>query len=110
MDKKLGLAAIRAAIASGRTSQINIATALGIDQSQVSRIAAGKFRRMSGHALNVCKYAYSLQAIDQANSKDPRLASELERKVAQLITISPNAAEALTYMLDALIDDLSSRQ
>jgi hypothetical protein len=109
MDKESGLAAVRFAITSGRTSQSNIATALGIDQSQVSRIAAGKFRRMSGHALNVCKYAYSLQAVDQANSKDPKLASDLERKVAQLITISPNAAEALTHMLDALIDELSPR-
>lgn len=107
MNKETGIAALKAVIASKVESRSSLARKLGIDASQVSRIASGQFRRMSGNALNVCKFAYSLQALDQARSKAPKLTTELESKMAQLITISPGAAEALTHMLDVLIEDLS---
>lgn len=62
---------------------------------------------MSGHALNVCKFAQQLQASEFAKYQQPSLAAEIDKKVAQLIAFSPSAATALDAMLSALLEDLT---
>lgn len=107
MDKESGLLALRTVISSEIASRSSIAKELGIDPSQVSRIAAGKFRRMSGHALDVCKFALALQAAEHARTSQPSLIANIDRKVAKLTALSPNAAIALDTMLSALIEELT---
>lgn len=108
MDRKTGLSILQNVIDSGLVSKSVMARELGVHPSQVSRIAAGKFRRMEGHALKACKFALLLQSKEQAHAERPKLVTDLDSKVAQLIAISPHAAEALSNMLGALIDDLSA--
>lgn len=104
MDRETGMAALQAIIASGEESRSSIARALGIDASQVSRIASGQFRKMSGHALDVCKFAWSIQAQEQARIKRPELANKLSRLAVQLTEKNPEAAQALAGMLQTLIE------
>ncbi len=63
---------------------------------------------MSGHALEICKFAYRLQIIDLANEKDKRLIPELEQKIIQLAVLKPQAAEALNALLTTLVDELAN--
>jgi transcriptional regulator with XRE-family HTH domain len=105
MNKEAGVAALQAIIKSDTESMSSIARKLGVDASQVSRIASGKFRRMTGHALNVCKFALSLQAQQQARKADPELTDKLSLLAAQLVNKNPEAAQALAGILHTLIDD-----
>lgn len=102
MDKTSGVRALNAVISSGVT-RTAIARRLNIHPSQVSRIAAGKFRRLDGHALRVCKYAQLLCSRSDAPQGLPSSAGELEAKVIRLMQLNPEAAEALSEMLDALV-------
>lgn len=104
MNRETGIAALRSVITSGVESRSSIARLLGIDASQVSRIASGKFRRMSGHALDVCKFAYSIQAREQAIRKRPELADQLSKLAIQLTEKNPDAAQALVGMLQTLVE------
>ena len=47
-------------ISSGSLTQIQLAEATGVHQSQVSRILSGKALRASKNVLKLCKYAESL--------------------------------------------------
>lgn len=104
MERESALRALRSAIHSGLASKADIARELQIHPSQVSRIVAGKFRRMDGHALRVCKFAISLQATQTPHRGSSRLAFGLEEKIAQIVSINPAAAEALSAMLEAFIE------
>lgn len=104
MDKETGIKVLKEVIRSGKTTRSYIANEFNVDQSQVSRIVNGKFKRMSGHALEICKFAYRLQIIDQANEGDKKLIPELEQKLIQLAVARPQAAEALNALLSALVD------
>lgn len=113
MERDAALRALRSAIQLGLTSKANIAKELEIHPSQVSRIVAGKFRRMDGNALLVCKFAIFLQTKRVPQGVSSRLAFELEEKVTQIVSINPVAAEALLAMLEAFIEQwslLSARQ
>lgn len=103
------MAALQSVIASGVESRSSIARVLGIDASQVSRIASGKFRRMSGHALDVCKLAYSIQSREQAHIKRPELANRLSELAAELTEKNPDAAQALVGMLQTLVAEEGDR-
>lgn len=105
MNKEIGIATLRAVIDSGKESQSSLARELGIDASQVSRIASGRFRRMSGHALSVCKLARSIQSREQAQIKRPELADRLSRLAVQLTEKNPDAAQALAGMLQTLVEE-----
>ena len=105
MNRETGIATLQAVIASGKESRSGLARALGIDASQVSRIASGQFRRMSGHALEVCELAWSIQAREQARIKRPELADRLSRLAVQLTEKNPDAAQALAGMLQTLVEE-----
>lgn len=104
MNRETGIATLQEVIASGAESRSSLARKLNIDASQVSRIASGKFRRMSGHALDVCKLASSIQSQKQAQIKRPELAERLSQLALQLTDKNPDAAQALVSMLQTLIE------
>lgn len=105
MNKEIGISALRAVIASGDESMSSIARRLNIDASQVSKIASGKFSRMTGNALDVCKFALSIQAQKQARIINPELNDQLSLLTAQLVEKNPVAAEALAGVLHTLINN-----
>lgn len=104
MNKNSAVRILNAVIASGVTRSA-IAKRLDVHPSQVSRIAAGAFKRLDGHALRVCKYAQLLASRADSPKGLPTAAAELESKLSRLMLLNPGAAEALSEMLDALIDD-----
>ncbi len=77
---------------------------LGIHPSQVSRICAGQFQRMTGNAFRVCKFAYQVEAKVLAGRARRGLANDLEGKLAQLLLVSPEAALAVGGLVDALLN------
>lgn len=62
------LAAAGAATLAG-LNQSEIATAVGVSQSQVSRIFSGKSRRRSKNFEKICIYAYESLGKSQGNAK-----------------------------------------
>lgn len=103
MNKESAIRALNVVISSGVT-RTALGIKLNVHPSQVSRIAKGDFKRLDGHALRVCKYA-KLLAATRAPSVGPLgAAAELEAKLARLMQINPEAAEALSEMLDALVE------
>ena len=103
MNKEIGIAALKAVISSGKESQSSIAKRLGIDASQVSKIASGNFKRMSGHALKVCKFALKMQAHEHVIIKNPELTEKLNFLTEKFVDTNPSAAQALIDMLEILI-------
>lgn len=49
-------------IRRGQVTQKQVEIATGVDQSQISRILAGKVKRVSTNVKYLCKYANSLEA------------------------------------------------
>jgi DNA-binding Xre family transcriptional regulator len=70
---------LRALILSNVTNQSEISKATGIDQSQISRILAGKVKRVSKNMLELCKFARNLPQIAERDpSQSPALMSALK--------------------------------
>jgi hypothetical protein len=61
---------------------------------------------LDGHALKVCKYAYSL--VIQRNGIGSAHAEDLGRKMLVLANTQPEVATALGVMLDAMLNQSSS--
>jgi len=101
MDRILALDALRQAMSLPGINLSTIARDLEIDPSQVSRIAAGRFAKLEGHALKVCKYAQQLVQDYGAHSGSSNF-SDVERKLAQLSAVNPWAARAVSDLIDAL--------
>lgn len=98
-ERKL-LNSLAAAVRTRQISQLQLAKAVGIDQSQVSRILAGQARRSSPNLKKLCNYASSLREMD-----DGDLASHvhtLEEAVKRIWDGSPAHAEALEAVLGAM--------
>ena len=73
--------------------------------SQVSRIAAGQFRKLDGHALRVCKFAQNLIAAQAmtGSATEAQQAEALREKILELVSAQPDVAVALATMLDAML-------
>lgn len=108
MEKAYGMAVLRTVLDSNTATMKSISADLGVHPSHVSRIAAGRFKKMDGHALRVCKFALSLQLEQVTNKPTSMLTTELCAKVTQIASINPDAAKALSAMLGALIEQWSS--
>jgi predicted XRE-type DNA-binding protein len=104
MDKESSLSLLQRLLASRALTQTAIGKALGIHPSQVSRICAGQFQRMTGNALRVCKYANQVEAKLLAARARSGVVNDLEGKLAQLLMVSPEAALAVGGLIDALLD------
>ena len=101
MNRELALEFLHKAIGLPGINRSSLARALDIDPSQVSRIAAGHFAKLDGHALRVCKYAQSL--VQGAGKSTGRKSfSGIELKLAELSSINPGAAQAMSELIDAL--------
>jgi len=103
MDKVTGIGVLKQALALPGVSRSSIGKALGIHASQVSRIAAGRFVKLEGHALRVCKYAHGLMAAPSA--RETNAVPALESKMARLVAANPSAARALSDLIEALLGD-----
>lgn len=101
MNRELAMEFLHKAMELPGINRSSIGRALEIDASQVSRIAAGRFAKLDGHALRVCKYAQTLVQGKPAHAGSTSQ-SELERKLAQLSSINPGAAKAVSDLIDAL--------
>lgn len=101
MDKVTGISVLRQALALPEVSRSSVGRALGIDASQVSRIAAGRFVKLEGHALRVCKYAQGLIAGSNPAGLEPQLASD--SRLLELAAANPQAAKAVSDLIDALL-------
>lgn len=102
MNKASAVQTLNAVIEGGVT-RTAIAKRLRVHPSQVSRIASGNFKRLDGHALRVCKYAQTLAINAERVPGLPSPAEELEAKLIRLMQVNPEAAVALSEMLDALV-------
>lgn len=103
MNRELAMEFLHKAMQLPGINRSSIGRALEIDASQVSRIAAGRFAKLDGHALRVCKYAQMLVqggAIPAGASSH----SEIERKLSRLSSINPGAARAVSDLIDALAE------
>lgn len=103
MDKLRALELLRQAMTLPGVSRSSIARDLGIDSSQVSRISAGQFVKLEGHALRVCKYAQQLVQDSEARSNRADFA-DVEEKLARLSAINPWAARAVSDLINALAE------
>lgn len=103
MDKVTGIHVLKQALALPGVSRSSIGKALGIHASQVSRIADGRFVKLEGHALRVCKYARGLVSVPATRELNGQ--PTLESKMARLVAANPNAAKALSDLIEALLGD-----
>lgn len=103
MDKVTGIGVLKQALALPGVNRSSIGKALGIHASQVSRIAAGRFVKLEGHALRVCKHARGLVAVPSI--KEMNATPALESKMARLVAANPSAAKALSDLIEALLGD-----
>lgn len=102
MDRTTALAALNSVLADRLATRSSIARENGVHPSQVSRIAAGSFKRLDGHALRVCKYAQ--QVLLRHRSGLDGQVEVLGRKMLELISTQPEVATALNVMLDAMLN------
>lgn len=103
MDKVTGIHVLKQALVLPGVSRSSIGKALGIHPSQVSRIAAGRFVKLEGHALRVCKYARDL--VTTPSGREINAVPVLESKMARLVAVNPGAAKALSDLIEALLGD-----
>lgn len=107
MDKVTGISLLRQALALPQVSRSSIGRALGIDASQVSRIAAGRFVKLEGHALRVCKYAQGLLFAEPTPPAGDTRA--LEAKLHRLSAVNPGALVAISQLIDTLLVEPGER-
>lgn len=65
------LAWLRAAVADRRVTQQEIASATGVDQSQVSRILGGQAKRSSANVIALCRFAAGMTGANDAGNEVP---------------------------------------
>lgn len=73
------LNALRALISSGSISQLEVAKATGVHQSQISRILAGNIRRASKNVGKLCNYAESASSLRPPPDVGTQMATILTR-------------------------------
>ena len=84
-------------------SQLEIASASGVDQSQVSRILSGKSKRASPNLLRVCKYAAAVRAAaPETPPASTTATAKLTDAVLRVWDGSPAHAGALVELLEAV--------
>jgi hypothetical protein len=82
---------------------VEIASASGVHQSQISRILAGKARRESANVRKLCKYATSLrQGAGARTLVGPESRVAIDQAVTRLWDGSLEHASALVELLEAV--------
>jgi transcriptional regulator with XRE-family HTH domain len=78
-----------------------ISSKIGINQGQVSRILQGKFRKLDGHAMQLCQFlGVDLSEISAGKSREAELA--LEKALYRLWDGSQEDANRLVRLLEDL--------
>lgn len=102
-DQEGLLSWLTAEVRARRLSQIEIATASGVHQSQISRILAGKARRASANVRKLCKYATSLrQGASAQTLAGPDSKVAIDHAVMRVWDGSSEHASALVELLEAV--------
>lgn len=109
-EREILLQKLREGIARSGISQADLAIASGVDPSQVSRILAGEFVTFASAVVRICKV---LGVVADAAAPTPKAAaarsaarqaswSKVERAVRRLWDETPDGAERLVRVLDAI--------
>ncbi len=102
-DQEGLLSWLSAEVRARRLSQVEIAAASGIHQSQISRILAGKAKRESANVRKLCKYATSLrQGVGARTLAGPETRVAIDQAVTRLWDGSSDHASALVELLEAV--------
>jgi transcriptional regulator with XRE-family HTH domain len=91
---------LRRKISLGEKTQIELAKATGVDQSQVSRILGGQARRASRNVLKLCKYAESL-----ADSAE--MPADVASRISATLAKLTGHSQAEDAAIEALISSLA---
>lgn len=84
-------------------SQLAISAASGVDQSQVSRILAGRAKRPSPNLVKLCKYALSARAgFPEHTTPVPAASERLTHAILRVWDGTPDHAGALVDLLEAV--------
>ncbi len=104
MDRAYAIQLLNNLLENGQETRSSIARKLDIHPSQVSRIAAGNFIRLEGHALKVCKFAQSAAASDKLprNVLSER-ARRLQALLFDLLEQHPEVADGLELLMESLV-------
>ena len=86
-------------VTSGSISQLQLAAATGVHQSQVSRILSGKALRASKNVLKLCKYAESLPSIVEERVD---LHDDVMAAVSKLLGKNKAEDQALAQLVSSL--------
>ena len=90
---------LRSLVSARLTSQIEIAAATGVDQSQISRILAGQVKRVSRNVTSLCIFA---NQFDTSIQNDPSRSAVLMAALRAVWDGSQKHAEAIASMLLSL--------
>jgi transcriptional regulator with XRE-family HTH domain len=102
-DQEGLLSWLSAEVRARRVSQLDIAAASGVHQSQISRILAGKARRESANVRKLCKYATSLrQGVGALTVAGPESKVAIDQAVMRVWDGSSGHASALVELLEAV--------
>lgn len=110
-ERKILLDKMRAALAAGAVAQADVARVSGVDPSQVSRILAGEFVTFGSAVVRICNALgvtpdakNGKTAPGTAKPETARQAawSKVERAVRGLWDETPDGAERLVRVLDAI--------
>jgi transcriptional regulator with XRE-family HTH domain len=97
---------LRARMGHKRWTQKDLVKATGIGQSQVSRICAGDFKRVTANVAKLCEYA----GVAPHMRTHSRLSRELTAAVGELIAGSKSRERAFLRLIDAGSELFASRQ
>jgi transcriptional regulator with XRE-family HTH domain len=105
MDREHGIRILNNLLQRGMETRSSIAKRLGVHPSQVSRIAAGQFVRLEGHALRVCKLAQSMTEKDQIlHNVLPDRIIRLQALLSDLLSKYPEVADGLELLMRSLAE------
>lgn len=102
---------LQAAVAEGAVAQADLARASGVDPSQVSRILAGEFVTFGSAVVRICnvlgttpdaKPGRATPGVEQPATARQVAWSKVERAVKGLWDDTPDGAERLVRVLDAI--------
>lgn len=88
---------LRTRMVQKKWTQKDLARATGIDQSQVSRICAGNFKRLTANVLRVCEHAN----VTVERRIASQLSTELSDAIRQLVAGSKSRERAFLKLIDA---------
>jgi transcriptional regulator with XRE-family HTH domain len=92
-------ASLRSAAQEKQLTQTEIAAGSSVDQSQVSRILAGKFVNRSQNVMRICAY---LQVPVSGDSQRPKVTEQMAESLSRLWDGSPEHECRLIELLAAI--------